>query len=244
MTDILSIRTALCLIIILVVSNEPLTGISECLHHYQLLTCLALFAALDSCQLVSLSEYAYYKNSVYRSERSSGNCRPYASGLSDMPGIYTENYNHCEGTQLRLSDFDLGSEQYSSSDYYVWDAGSSNSQLLFIFPTRVNLTIITLHYYSDTARGLPRLRFYAVPHDFEVWEAPTAGYSRVDIAAVSPGGEPAGRRKVSIGVSYMAKKLLMDKLSSSYAFAVSEVEFFTCNGNLAKHFMIEKEHIK
>ena len=70
----------------------------------------------------------------------------------------------------------------------------SNGQLLFIFPTAVSLTTITLHYYSDNIRGLPRLRFYAVPDDFDVWDAPTTSYPHVDVALVPPGGEPAGRR--------------------------------------------------
>ena len=227
MADLLSIQTTLCLIFILVVSNEQLTGISERYYHYQLLTYLTLFAALgnDSSQVYP-SEYAYQKNSVYGSERTSANCRPYA----DERYVYKQNYNHCDSSQLRLTDSDLGSEQYSSSDYYVWNAASSDHQLLFIFPTRVNLTIITLHYYSDYLRGLPRLRFYAVPDDFDVWNALTASYSRVDIAAVPPGGEPAGRRNVSFDFYFNTKKVLLNKLSNSYAFGLSEVEFFSCNG--------------
>ena len=148
-------------------------------------------------------------------------------------GTYTEHYTHCNGPQLRLTDSDLGSEQYSRSDYYVWNAGSSSHQLLFIFPTRVNLTTITLHYYGDNlrGRGLPRLRFYAVPDDFEVWDALSASYSHVaiDTAAVPPGGEPAGRRNVSVSFDFMnAKKILMYKFSSNFTFAVREVEFFIC----------------
>ncbi len=107
--------------------------------------------------------------------------------------------------------------------YYVWIAGN-NAQLLFIFTTRVSLTTITLRYYSD------RLRFYAVPDNFEVWDTPTTGYSSVDIIAVSPGGEPAGSSSVSIIVNYTTMKVLMYKFSSSFYFAVSEVKFFTCEG--------------
>ena len=174
------------------------------------------------------SEYAYHKNSVHGSERSSANCRPYAKGLNSGANTFTERYTHCDGTQLRLTDSDLGSEQYTSSDYYVWDAESGATQLLFIFPTRVNLTTITLHYYSDNTRGLPRLRFFAVPDDFEVWDAPTGSYSRVDSAAVPPGGKPAGRRNVSVNLDFMnVMKVLLYKYSSSIIFAASEVEFFT-----------------
>ena len=169
------------------------------------------------------SEYAYYNDSVSRAERGSANCRRYKDGLK--AGTNTSKYTHCNGSQLRLTDSDLGPEQYSSSDYYVWNA-RREGQLLFIFPTRVSLTTTTLHYYSDSDRGLSRLRFYAVPDDFDVWDAPILGTPHVDVAAVSPGGEPAGRRNVSINVNFNTRKVLMYKYRSSYQFAVSEVEFF------------------
>ena len=175
------------------------------------------------------SEYAYHGDSVTRAEYVSANCRRYPAGTLEG-GIHPEDFIHCDGTQLRLMDSDLGQEQYSSSDYYVWSAGN-DEQLLFIFPTRVSLTTITLHYYSDSVRGLPRLRFYAVPDDFDVWDAPTTSNPYVDIVSVPSGGEPAGRRNVSINVNFNAKKVLMYKYSSSLLFAVSEVEFFRiCEG--------------
>ena len=111
----------------------------------------------------------------------------------------------------------------------MWNAGTSSSQFLFIFPTGVNLTTITLHYYSDNVRGLPRLRFWSVPDDFDVWDALSASYSFVDVAAVLPGGESTGRRNVSISFKLNVKKLLMYKLRSDYTFAMSEMEFFTCS---------------
>ena len=108
-----------------------------------------------------------------------------------------------------------------------------SSQLLFIFPTRVNLTTITLHYYSTSVRGLPRLRFWAVPDDFDVWDAPTSGYSHVDVVAVPPSGEPAGHRNVSITYYHYisTSKLLLVKFASSYPFQVSELEFLCYNCN-------------
>ena len=92
------------------------------------------------------------------------------------------------------------------------------------------MTTITLHYYSDSVRGLPRLRFYAVPDDFDVWDAPTSGTPNVRVAAVPPGGEPAGRRSISISVNFNTKRVLMYKYSSSYQLSVSEAEFFMCHG--------------
>ena len=141
--------------------------------------------------------------------------------------MFTELYIHCDGNQLLLADSDLGPENYRGSVYYVWSA-RSGGQLLFIFPTRVSLTTITLHYYSDSVRGLPHLRFYAVPDDFDVWDAPILGTPHVDVAAVPPDGELAGRRNVSINVNFSTMKVLMYKYASTYLFAVSEVEFFKC----------------
>ena len=149
--------------------------------------------------------------------------------MNTQPG--SEFYIHCDGTQLRLTDSDLGPEQYISSYYYEWRAGSGISQLLFIFPTRVNLTTITLHYYSDSQRGLPRLRFYAAPDDFDIWDAPPGNSRYVDIAAVPPGAESAGRRNVSVNVNFSTTKLLMVKSGSNFKLAVSEVDFFIYNNS-------------
>ena len=175
-------------------------------------------AHATSCQVYP-SEYAYRDDSVSRAESASANCRKYMSGLQE--GVYTDQYTHCDGTQRKLTDTDLGQEQYLAIDYYVWPAGS-DGQLLFIFPTAVSLTTITLHYYSDNHRGLPRLRFYAVPDDFDIWSTPTTSYSRV---IVPPGEEPAGRRNICINdVNFNTKKVLMYKFSSSFLLSVSEVE--------------------
>ena len=89
------------------------------------------------------------------------------------------------------------------------------------------MTTITLHYHSDSIHGLPKLSIYAVPDNFNVWDAPSTSYSRVDVASVSPGGEPAGRRNASINVNFKLKKVLMYKFNSTYKFAVSEAEFFS-----------------
>ena len=189
---------------------------------------LLYFAASASFCQVYPSEYAYHMDSVYRSERTSANCRNYPSNPER-----SEDYIHCDGTLLRLTDSDFGSEQYTPSDYYVWQTDETrNYQLLFIFPTRFNLTTITLHYYSDGVRDLPRLSFYAVPDDFDVWDAPTSGYSYVDVAAVPPSGELAGHRNVSIMYYRYTSKLLLVKSASSYSFQVSELEFlcYNCNG--------------
>ena len=184
-------------------------------------------ATHTSCQEYP-SEYAYRDDSVTRAESASANCRSYPAGnVQGYVHVHPEHYIHCDGTQLKLADSKFGQEQYQSSDYYTWSSWTGE-QLMFIFPTGVFLTTITLHYYSDSVRGLPRLRFYAVPDDFDVWDSPTTSHPRVDVASVPPGGEPAGHRSVSINVNFNTKRVLMYKYGSSYMFAVSEVEFFIC----------------
>ena len=141
----------------------------------------------------------------------------------------------CDGEQLKLSDSDRGSNtEYTATSYYLWSAGSAE-QLLFIFSTKVSLTIITLHYYSDSVRGLPRLRFYAVPDDFDVWNTPTTGTPHVNVASVPPGGEPVGRRSVSISVNFNTQKVLMYKYSNSFQLALSEVELFQLCDSTSKY---------
>ena len=150
-----------------------------------------------------------------------------------LGSVHPEYYIHCDGTQLKLADSNFGHERYQSTDYYIWKNSRSGDQLLFIFPTRVSLTTITLHYYSDSLRGLPRLRFYVVPDDFDVWDVPTTSYPHVNVASVPPGGEPAGRRNVSINFNFNIKKVWMYKYGSSFQFAMSEV-FFICSSKYTK----------
>ena len=94
------------------------------------------------------------------------------------------------------------------------------------------MTIITLHYYSDSVQSLPRLRFFVVPNDFDIWDAPTASYSYVEVNAVPPSGEPAGQRNRSIHVNFKTNKLMLLKHASSHQFAVSELKFSACKSKL------------
>ncbi len=180
--------------------------------------------ASSSSYQVYPSEYAYRDDYVNRTESLSANCRNYPSDYGE--DVFVRNYVHCDGIHLKLIDSNLGREQYQYTDYYVWIQGSGTQ--LFIFSTRVSLTTITLHYYSDSIQGLPRLRFYAVPDNFDIWDAPTTHTPHVDVAAVPSGKEPAGRRNISIIVNFNARKLLMYKFSSTFRFAVSEMEFVEC----------------
>ena len=184
------------------------------------------------------SEYAYRDDTVTRAESASANCRRYPPTNDDMGHVFA----HCDGEKLKLSDSDRGlNMEYTATSYYEWTA-DSDGQLLFILSERVSLTNITLYYYSDSVRGRPRLRFYAVPDDFNVWDAPTTNTPRVDVASVQPGGEPAGRRSVSINFNFNTTRILMYKYSSSFQFAVSEVEFFRYSKKLFINYYNYYEH--
>ena len=175
-----------------------------------------------SCQVYP-SEYAFHQDSVNGAESPSANCKNYRRGIYHQ--AHTEDFIYYNGTQLTLSDSNLGSQQYNPSDYYERPSGLMSSQLLFIFPTRVKLTTITLHYYSDSDRGLPDLRFFDVPDNFNVWKVPMPSYSHRDITKMLP-GITAGNSSVSINVDFYTRKVLITRKSSTFYFVVSEVEFF------------------
>ena len=185
-----------------------------------------------SCQ-VCPSEYAYRKDFV-TAHGSSANCRAYQQGI-DQPFV-TEDYIHCNGTHHKLADSFFGSKQYRSSDYYWWPAGTSNRNLLFTFPTRVNLITITLHY-SDSERGLPRLRFSAVPDDFNIWKSPPASHSYTTAAVI--GEEPKGPRSVSVNVNFNSTRILLSVSNWTSMFAVSEIEFFNCSHQQGSEIQVE-----
>ena len=170
------------------------------------------------------TEYSYKDSSVIRPVRS--NCMKYASTSDNVDAI---QYIHCDGNKL-LTDSNIGPSQYDSSrtPLYIWT--SSNSQrLLFVFPTTTTLAMITLHYYSgyyqgNHRAGLPRMRFYAVPDDFDVWDAVIGSPFTIVVSAVSPEEErPAGRRSVNINFNFSTKKVLMVKLGSDFHLAVGHV---------------------
>ena len=165
------------------------------------------------------SEY----DSVTRAESKSANCTSYLPGI--LPGgVDPEEYIHCDGIQLKLTDSNFGQKQFQPTDYYVWN-GTNNEQLLFIFPTRASLITITLHYYSDSVQGLPRLSFYAVPDDFDIWDAPNTSTPYTVVATVAPGGEPAGHRSVGINANLNTTKVQIHSNISNSTFALREVEF-------------------
>ena len=177
-------------------------------------------ASSNKCDWIYPSEYAYNNDSVTRAESDSDNCSSCPPG--PIPGSgYPEEYIHCDGTQLELADSNFGQgSQYPSTDHYIWPA-DSDGQLLFMFPTRVSLAAIRLRFYSDSGQGHPRLRFYAVPDDFDVWDAPNISYPHKDVVSVPI---RAGDWIVHTSINNLnIKKVLMYKFGYTSVLALSEV---------------------
>ena len=108
-------------------------------------------------------------------------------------------------------------------------------ELVFIFPTRVNLTTITLHYYSDNIRGFgfPCLEFTALQDDYRIaGDRVRQGTTIEAPRPVPPDGESTGPTSISVNhVNRTTKTILMSIIRCNLqpvTFALSEVEFFTC----------------
>ena len=177
----------------------------------------------------------YHSRFITATERATAMCTIETVTVAGSP----ENYKYCysNGTQPRLTDSELGPEKsINYSLYYEWNR--ETTQLLFIFSTRVNLTTITLHYYSGSQNnGLPTLMLFAVPDNFYVWNNATFGnHTSVRVTAEPPADSGSrGRRNVSVNVNFNTKKVLMVKERSGFNFAVSEVEFCTrCSGKMIR----------
>ena len=171
-----------------------------------------------------MSEYAFDDNSVTRTERASANCRTYPTG-NLLGGIHPENYIHCDATQLIPT---LNKSSTSPLTVMYGILGVVNNCCSYS-PQESPWLPSHCTTYSDSVRGLPRLRFFAVPDDFNVWDAPRTSYPRVDIPSVPSSGEPAGHRSNGINVNFNTKKVMMFKYSSNFNLAVNEVQIFNCS---------------
>ena len=117
---------------------------ADLLHFMSIIIKIKFFGSLAAlanvCHQVYPSGYAHHFSLA---PNFGTNCMRYRSNL--QPNVYTDQYIHCHGTQFKVTGW-----------------SNETNQLLFTFQSKVYLTTITLHYYSDSVRGRPKLRFYAV----------------------------------------------------------------------------------
>ena len=125
--------------------------IKDTIKDYYLLLCNFYYCSI--CHFLSgeTIRVCLSSNTVNRAESPSANCRNYPVIHGLTAGIHSADYIHYDGAQLKLADSDLGSEQpFSSSSHYQWKDGKQE-QMLFILPTRVTLTTITLQQVAKVS---------------------------------------------------------------------------------------------
>ena len=162
------------------------------------------------------------------------NCTPLASlGLSSADGAqYLECHHPTTITDSNKNHSNFTQE--TNGTVYIWS--SDPDQVLFIFSSQKLINSITLHYYSnEDNQGLPKLRFFAVPEDFEVTNRTRSTYPTRVLDAVFPGDEGTGLRNKTRDVPFNTTKILMTKgFTKNYQFYLSEIEFFTSNSGMCE----------
>lgn len=166
---------------------------------------------------------------------SSSNCTTSEHGYQSFitcshPSILTDSYH---GTGLYLTPTDIISN-------HIWRENKT-LQVLFSFSTTTALTRMNLYYYKGhhimNVYGMPALRFYALPDDFEFGSDLPNNTEIIHNVSICLGRNYFhGRhsfKKINVSQRTESSKVLMAKISAgSELFALSEVEFFTDCGKL------------
>ncbi len=177
-----------------------------------------------------------FKNEVLGLKSGDSQCTPLGSLAVDTAS--DSQYVSCEGlTRITNADKSLPSfTQDSLNSVYIWP--SQEDKVLFTFSEQKQIDSLAIHYYSNfDNQGLPKLRFYAVPEDFEVQDEVKSSYPMSIIDEVRPRREQEGLRNKSRTVAFQTSKILMTKSDTkNYQFYLSEVEFFT--NDIGKHLHI------
>lgn len=159
------------------------------------------------------------------------NCTPYPPSITSDSEMDPTQHIRCTHP-TRLTDSNTGPNTYTedtAADVYI--SGNNPEQILFIFSTPVSITAINILYYSNTEdQGHPKIRIYAVPEDFNVWDTADSSCPSIFIDEAPPGSEETGLRNVTREAGFETTRVLLTKSESkNYNFVISEVEFFTCD---------------
>ena len=168
------------------------------------------------------------------------NCNTLSS--PDLGTAEGTEYVHCQHP-TRITDSEKSQPIFTQDTYnsvYIWP--SKSDQVLFTFSSWKVIDSITIHYFSnEDNQGFPKIRFFAVPEDFEVSDTPDSSNPTRVIDSVSPGNENTGLRNKTRNVPFNTTKILMTKgYTKNYQFYVSEIEFFTSDPGM--HGVITFKH--
>ena len=149
-------------------------------------------------------------------------CTPYPSNTSAPQGINPTEYVRCNHPTT-ITDDNTG------PPFYIW--GEAPGHLLLEFPTPTNFSSIMIYYQYNATYALAKLRIYAVPDSFSVWDLPDNSYESRGFDEVRPGVGVDGLRELPDPavppIQFVTSKVLIDKLedTKTFLFAFSEVAF-------------------
>ncbi len=167
---------------------------------------------------------------------SETNCTPLDTEAAAVSTSSTAGYVSCDHP-TRITDSHKSTPVFTQDTHntvYTW--GNKDDRVLFTFSSTKSIDSIVIHYFSNSDnQGLPKLRFNAVPDDFEVMDTIERSYPLGIIDAVRPGREEPGLKNKSRNVGFETRKILLTKKKKkNYLFSLSEIEFFTSDiGKLA-----------
>ena len=171
----------------------------------------------------------------------------------NVPFPNGDNCTHCNDTVYFhcYSPTKLSDNQYLNITFrgwvYQWRYSPSDVPVLFVFPTNFSLNNIKLTFESgplddNTLLGLPMLKFYHVPNDFDIWNYSNLSQLK-QLTGVVQLGERQYMLRTSYGVSQFTlsftpdnistKKLLMviTFIEKEFDFSISEIEFNVMSEN-------------
>ena len=233
----------------------------SCDSHGSVLSIVVVFQTIHICITSQ-----YYNNSYYTCHHKCDyplagiSCRVIPTqiigrvNVDTVPFTSGDNCTHCNDTVYFhcYSPTKLSDNQYFNITFrgwvYRWRYSLSAVPVLFVFPTNFQLNNIKLYHDNGplndiTLLGLPNLKFYHVPNDFEIWN-----YSNLSQLEQLTGVVQLGERRYrplrnSYGVSLfilsftpddiLTKKLLMviTFIEQDVDFSVSEIEFNVMSEN-------------
>ena len=179
-------------------------------------------AQSDTCNSVHPVSYSYLDGSFTSLEST-------AAAHCATP-ITRDELVYLTCTSSALTDGDPGPANFTGTDseeYYIWDNSKVSQQMLFTFARNFSLTAIRINYYYFR-NGKPKLRFYLVEDDFQVWDSTTADHTSTTFDNMRL-EENSTERRIDTNTVHgiVSKILLVSVFDKRYRTVLSEVTFCT-----------------
>lgn len=153
-----------------------------------------------------------------------------ANGCVVDRNIDTQTYISC--TSSLLSDNSLGPANFNESmnkGYYIWNNSGQRQVMLFTFSQNITLTNIEIVYYYY-GRGRPKLRFYLVEDNFQVWDAINNNRISITLDNDVLGENNTGRQTSTKRLNGITSKIAMEIVNDKKFRSVQSELTFCTNG--------------